>query len=542
MLSNLKIITRLFIGFGLVLGLLVGVGSGGIFSMVKMAKGIDDITEGYQTVQLSEGLRADVNQLRRFEKDLFLNIEHPEKVDKYRQEYQEALGHYQKRFEALVKISTEPREQELTAGIKQNFSVYLNGFNAVYERVKRGEITTKDEANRQMEEVKGAAHAVETLALQLADKNSKDVEAALQHGESARKTIMTLLAALLAAAICAAVFICFAIARSIIVPVNLLAVQADLLAGGDLTVEISCNSRDEIGRLAGSFQGMARNLRQTIARISETSQLVASSSSQLQATAAQIATGAEEVASQTNTVAVASEEMSATSTDIARNCTMAAEAAQNTAESAHSGARVVQETITGMNTIAERVRQTAETIGALGARSEQIGAIIGTIEDIADQTNLLALNAAIEAARAGEQGRGFAVVADEVRALAERTTKATREIGEMIKAIQRETGAAVASMEEGVHEVSKGAESSKKSGLALEEILERIGEVSMQISQIATAAEEQTATTSEITSNIQQVTEVVQLTARGAEETAEAAAQLARQAHEMQGVVGHFKL
>jgi len=118
-----------------------------------------------------------------------------------------------------------------------------------------------------------------------------------------------------------------------------------------------------------------------------------------------------------------------------------------------------------MSVIADRVRQTSKTIEALGIRSEQIGDIVGTIEDIADQTNLLALNAAIEAARAGEQGRGFAVVADEVRALAERTTRATREIGEMIKAIQKETRGAVNAMEEGVQEVGKGAASSKKRGM-----------------------------------------------------------------------------
>jgi methyl-accepting chemotaxis protein len=203
---------------------------------------------------------------------------------------------------------------------------------------------------------------------------------------------------------------------------------------------------------------------------------------------------------------------------------------------------VVQATLQGMQNIAASVQESARTVASLGERSDQIGAIVGTIEDIADQTNLLALNAAIEAARAGEQGRGFAVVADEVRALAERTTRATREIGEMIKTIQGETSGAVGSMELAVREVEKGMESSRKSGEALQHILQAINDVTAQIHQIATAAEEQTAVTGEISSNIIQINEVVLETARGAHETANAAAHLSTLAGDLQQIVGRFRL
>ncbi|MBJ6725492.1 methyl-accepting chemotaxis protein [Geomesophilobacter sediminis] len=367
-------------------------------------------------------------------------------------------------------------------------------------------------------------------------KLTSENNSAIAHAATWLMTVLAVVGTLLA------VGLGILISRVIVAPLNKAVSAADRLATGDLTVEIEATTTDEPGQLLASMQHMVAGLRDLVSQTVSISASIASASTQLQATSEQIATGAEEVASQARTVATASEEMAATSSSIAQNCTVAAEASQSSTHSANAGADVVQQTITGMGAIADRVRQSSKTVEALGARSEQIGDIVGTIEDIADQTNLLALNAAIEAARAGEQGRGFAVVADEVRALAERTTRATKEIGEMIKGIQQETRHAVRAMEEGVNEVEKGAVSAQKSGEALEEILGRIQEVSLQVSQIATAAEQQTAATGEVTTNIQQITEVVHDTAKGAEETAEAAGQLARQADDLQSLVGRFRL
>ncbi len=332
------------------------------------------------------------------------------------------------------------------------------------------------------------------------------------------------------------------ISRSISVPVNTLAGQARQVADGDLRVKIDYRSGDEVGELSEAFRVMTENLRTTISKVSDTSTQVAAAANQLHSTAEHIATGAEEVAAQAGTVATAGEEMSATSSDIAQNCQMAAEGAQRASQTAGNGAEVVERTVAVMGQIAIKVQETAKTVESLGSRSDQIGAIIGTIEDIADQTNLLALNAAIEAARAGEQGRGFAVVADEVRALAERTTRATKEIGEMIKAIQKETKTAVYAMEQGVQQVETGTVEAARSGEALRDILAQVNDVAMQVNQIATAAEEQTATTSEISSNMMQITEVVQQTSQGAHESATAAAQLNGNAEELQRLVRQFKL
>jgi methyl-accepting chemotaxis protein len=332
------------------------------------------------------------------------------------------------------------------------------------------------------------------------------------------------------------------ISRTITVPVSTLANQTRQVADGNLNVDFTSCSGDEIGQLSGSFKTMTENLRIIISQVSDTSSQVAAAANQLNSTASRIANDAEEVVAQATTVATAGEEMSATSGDIAQNCQMAAEAAQSASQSAYKGAEVVEKSVKVMSQIAERVQESARTVESLGARSDQIGAIIGTIEDIADQTNLLALNAAIEAARAGEQGRGFAVVADEVRALAERTTKATKEIGEMIKAIQNETKGAVAAMEQGVQQVENGTIEATRSGEALNDILEQVNAVTMQVNQIATAAEEQTATTNEISHNMHQINTVVGDTAGCAHEAATAASQLNGNAAELQRLVRQFKL
>ncbi|WP_298439445.1 methyl-accepting chemotaxis protein [Geobacter sp.] len=311
---------------------------------------------------------------------------------------------------------------------------------------------------------------------------------------------------------------------------------------GDLTKRIELSRRDEFGELARCFNNFVEKLHAIIYQVSQSTLQVASASFQLQATAAQMAEGAETAVAQANAASTASEELAASTYEIAGNCATVAESSHCANESARTGVAVVDETITVMGRIAERVKDSAQTVESLGARGDQIGAIISTIEDIADQTNLLALNAAIEAARAGEQGRGFAVVADEVRALAERTSRATREISQMIKSIQSETREAVSAMEQGVKEVARGTGEASRSGEALRQILEQFATLNSQVNQIATAADEQTRTTAEISTSIVRISNIIQTTAKGATDSAEAAGGLARLAEELKGLVSRFKL
>lgn len=310
------------------------------------------------------------------------------------------------------------------------------------------------------------------------------------------------------------------------------------VAAGDLTYRFEMDR----GGVYEAMRQMVVQLRDVMDKVNRSSQDVASASVELNSNAEQMASASHEVVGQANTVATASEEMSATSMDIANNCHRAAESSNQASKTAQAGAGIVKNTVDGMTRIADKVRSSATVVEQLGTRSDQIGEIVATIEDIADQTNLLALNAAIEAARAGEQGRGFAVVADEVRALAERTSRATREIGEMIKNIQSETRKAVAAMEDGVREVQQGTTEAARSGQALEEILEKINEVTNQISQIATAAEEQTATTREISNNIQQISDVVEMSAKGSMDISQSSSSLSQLSVDLQDMVRKFKI
>jgi methyl-accepting chemotaxis protein len=306
-----------------------------------------------------------------------------------------------------------------------------------------------------------------------------------------------------------------------------------------LSIEIEGNHPKSLLR---SIKNMVANQRAMMEKIRASAASLTAASSELRATSESMSDTTEEVVSQANTVATAGEEMSATSSDIALNCTSAAENAGRASVMAKDSAEVVMGTVMGMERIASRVKDTAASVDALGNSSEQIGNIIGTIEDIADQTNLLALNAAIEAARAGDQGRGFAVVADEVRALAERTTRATKEISSMIKGIQVETRTAVASMEEGVQEVARGSEEAARSGEALKSVLDQINKVTDQINQIATAAEEQTATTREISNNVHQINDAVSGSARGVQDLSAAAGDLSALAEDLNGMIAFYRL
>ncbi len=314
------------------------------------------------------------------------------------------------------------------------------------------------------------------------------------------------------------------------------------IESADLNSSLATDRKDEVGLLQSAFNGFVGSIRETLLQVSSATSAVASASSQISSSTEEMAAGAQEQTSQAGEVASAVEEMTKTIVENSKNAGDTASTAKKAKDAAENGGEVVAQTVAGMQRIADVVKSSAATVQELGKSSDQIGEIIGVIDDIADQTNLLALNAAIEAARAGEQGRGFAVVADEVRKLAERTTKATKEIAQMIKKIQTDTQGAVRSMEQGTQEVESGMRLAENAGVSLREIVGISQQVTDMVSQIAAASEQQSSASEQISKNVEAISTVTQQTASGTQQIARAAEDLNRLTDNLQQLVAKFRL
>ncbi len=337
--------------------------------------------------------------------------------------------------------------------------------------------------------------------------------------------------------------------RLVIAPIERVEEMVKRFARGDLTGRVQINNKsfgkvikDEVFSLSTSVNAMADSMGDIVGKIGNSSTSLGTSSSQLDSSSSNMSDGVNAQSAQAAQVATAMEEMNAAVIEVARNSHSATEAARGARDIASKGGDVVSQAINAMKEVAESTDITGTTIKSLGKSSEEIGTIISVINDIADQTNLLALNAAIEAARAGEQGRGFAVVADEVRKLAERTTKATKEIGEMINTIQDETTRAVDAMDEGTKKVENGVNLANEAGDALSQIVTGVEDVNDMISQIATAAEEQSATAEEIARSMENITEASQTNVNAITDVSGAAEKVSEIASELHVLVDRFTL
>lgn len=345
----------------------------------------------------------------------------------------------------------------------------------------------------------------------LLDLENKEEEASNQMMAQMRKDVSPLKISVLAAiAILLTGYFIWTLSSYIERRLKTLGVASEKMASGDLTVEIENEGNDEITKLANNIKSLAQCLKETVSTMVDNSCTLSDSSVVLKNANVTISQASDTVLTQVISVSTAAEEMVSVSGDIAQNCNLAATRSDETHAITTESMDLVKNTVESILRHSQKTQEDAEIIKKLGEQTQKIDGILSTIQDIASQTNLLALNAAIEAARAGEHGRGFAVVADEVRALASRTSDSAKEISEMISGIQNDVQKASTSITQTVSEMETIARNSEQVQNTLENISNKIDEFNSQIRQIATATEEQTATSSEMSANIQKISEFTQ--------------------------------
>ena len=374
----------------------------------------------------------------------------------------------------------------------------------------------------------------------LRDYNDRGAEAAGIRAGQAYSTGLTLVGTLIAIAIGATILLAYLLTRSITVPISEAVQIAQRIAKKDLTEKIVLIGQDEATAMLSALRQMQENLRQTIGHIADSSNQLASASEEMASVTEESSRGLVRQNDEVNQAATAVTEMSAAVDEVARNAAEAADASQRTHALTGAGIDNVARTLKAIQDLTQNVGNTSGQVQQLSSRAQEISKVVEVIRAIAEQTNLLALNAAIEAARAGEQGRGFAVVADEVRALAHRTQQSTQEIEQMIGGIQNDSVQAVRAMEHSQQMASDSTSVAQNANSSLQQISEAITLINERNILIATAAEEQAQVAREIDRNITSIRDLSAQSAEGASQTALASGEVSKLAVGLNRVVGEF--
>ncbi|GLH47358.1 methyl-accepting chemotaxis protein [Pseudomonas lactis] len=539
-LRNMNIAPRAFLGFAFIGALMLLLGVFALNQMSKIRAATEDITSAsVPSIRALDEFTQLTLRLRVLSYRLLTNREPDvqqktlEAFELRNQQIRTAQGIYEK----LIS-STEERNAY------NEYVRLLGQYRQIEERMKS--LSRANQVNELRTllntELLDNSEQVNAVLTRLLDINNDDANATNQRAKDQYDMAFDLVVGLLVVATALTLLFAWLLTRSITLPIAQALEAAEEVAEGNLTRPITVDGNDEAGRLLAAMAKMQHKLRDTLQRIAGSATQLASAAEELNAVTDESARGLTQQNNEIEQAATAVNEMTSAVEEVARNAVSTSEASRNATTSAGDGRDLVQETVSAIERMSTDVQATASLIGDLANESRDIGKVLDVIRGLADQTNLLALNAAIEAARAGEAGRGFAVVADEVRALAHRTQQSTSEIERMIGSIQTGTEHAVDSMRNSTERAESTLNIARGAGLSLDTINTAIVEINERNLVIASAAEEQAQVAREVDRNLVNIRDLSVQSATGASQTSAASGELSRLAVDLNGMVGRFRL
>ncbi|WP_095101537.1 methyl-accepting chemotaxis protein [Pseudomonas sp. Irchel 3A5] len=537
-IRNMNIAPRAFLGFAFIAVLVIALGFFALNRMTLIRQATVDMeTNTLPSITLIGNVNEYVLRLRIFSLRMLVNRE-PEMLQESDQRVAEIITQLQAAKSAYSALPAEADERAIYQQFDGTLTQYIGLLNQAAQLSRDNKVEeTRALINTSMRQTS------DLMTKQLKDLVDINRAGAVAGSKVAGQQYDGATIAIIAVAVIASlmtVLLAWLLTRSIVAPLSRAVNAAQEIAAGNLTKHIEVDGKDEPARLLEALVIMQQNLRKTIEMISGSATQLASAAEELSAVTEESSRGLQQQNDEIEQAATAVNEMTAAVEEVARNAVSTSQASEQSTETARQGRDKVVQTVQAIQTMTQDVQTTSTLVEGLAEQGRDIGKVLDVIRSIAEQTNLLALNAAIEAARAGEAGRGFAVVADEVRALAHRTAQSTREIEQMVAGIQSGTGNAVQSMALNTSRTQNTLELARAAGEALEQITEAISQINERNLVIASASEEQAQVSREVDRNLVNIRDLATQSAAGANQTSAASHELSRLAVDLNGMVARF--